>query len=423
MHDAITAEPATVTGSIGTRAARKQLNRAVRQADGWSADAVAESLFARLFTGLVYAQIWEDPAVDMEALQIAPGNRVITIASGSCNALSYLVADPARVEAVDLNPAHVALGRLKQAAISGLPDAETLFRFLGAADRPGNTKLYDRSIALLLDEPSRRYWESSSLFRRPTISVFERGLYRRGLLGRFIGFGHRLARFYGVDPAEMMKAGSLAEQRAFFEERLAPLFDKPLIRWITNRKWSLFGLGIPPKQHEALVGESAGMAAVLRERLEKLACDFPIADNYFAAQAFGRRYDKEGPLPPYLMPANHTLMRERVDRYSIACASLTDVLAVKPHASVDRFVLLDAQDWMSDAQIDELWREITRSAAPGARVIFRTAGAASVLPGRIVDSTLARWRYEEVASRDLHARDRSSIYGGFHLYVLEDQTR
>jgi S-adenosylmethionine-diacylglycerol 3-amino-3-carboxypropyl transferase len=116
-------------------------------------------------------------------------------------------------------------------------------------------------------------------------------------------------------------------------------------------------------------------------------------------------------------------MRERVGRYSIACASLTDYLAVKPYASVDRFVLLDAQDWMSDTQIDELWREITRTAAPGARVIFRTAGEESVLPGRIAGETLVRWRYEEEASRDLHARDRSSIYGGFHLYVLEDRSK
>ena len=33
--------------------------------------------------------------------------------------------------------------------------------------------------------------------------------------------------------------------------------------------------------------------AVLRERVERLACDFPIQDNYFAWQAFGRGYDLE----------------------------------------------------------------------------------------------------------------------------------
>ncbi len=41
------------------------------------------------------------------------------------------------------------------------------------------------------------------------------------------------------------------------------------------------------------------MALVLRSRLEKLACGFPLTDNYFAWQAFGRGYsgnEETGPL-------------------------------------------------------------------------------------------------------------------------------
>jgi S-adenosylmethionine-diacylglycerol 3-amino-3-carboxypropyl transferase len=82
-------------------------------------------------------------------------------------------------------------------------------------------------------------------------------------------------------------------------------------------------------------------------------------------------------------------------------------------------VLLDAQDWMSDAQLAALWREITRTARPGARVIFRTAAEPSLLSGRLDPQLLGRWRYEATASLAFTARDRSAIYGGFHLYVLE----
>ena len=31
---------------------------------------------------------------------------------------------------------------------------------------------------------------------------------------------------------------------------------------------------------------------------------------------------------------------------------------------------------------------------------------------------LGPWRYEAERSAELHARDRSAIYGGFHLYRL-----
>ena len=74
---------------------------------------------------------------------------------------------------------------------------------------------------------------------------------------------------------------------------------------------------------------------------------------------------------------------------------------------------------MTDAQLNTLWQEITRTARPGARVIFRTAAEPDLLPGRVDDPVLSRWRYEADISRNLTARDRSAIYGGFPLYVFE----
>ena len=101
-------------------------------------------------------------------------------------------------------------------------------------------------------------------------------------------------------------------------------------------------------------------------------------------------------------------------------ASLIDHLAAQGPASLDRYILLDAQDWMNDGTLTRLWREITRTARPDARVIFRTAAEPSLLPGRVPDAILGRWDYAEETSRALTARDRSAIYGGFHLYILKD---
>jgi S-adenosylmethionine-diacylglycerol 3-amino-3-carboxypropyl transferase len=53
---------------------------------------------------------------------------------------------------------------------------------------------------------------------------------------------------------------------------------------------------------------------------------------------------------------------------------------------------------------------------PGAKVIFRTAGTETILPRMLAPDLLEPWTYEETRSRDLHTRDRSAIYGGFHLY-------
>ena len=95
---------------------------------------------------------------------------------------------------------------------------------------------------------------------------------------------------------------------------------------------------------------------------------------------------------------------------------MTATLAERPAASLDGFVLLDAQDWMTPEQLAALWTQLGRTAAPGARVIFRTAAADSPLEAVLPPELLDGWTYEAQRSRDLHARDRSAIYGGFHLY-------
>jgi S-adenosylmethionine-diacylglycerol 3-amino-3-carboxypropyl transferase len=52
-------------------------------------------------------------------------------------------------------------------------------------------------------------------------------------------------------------------------------------------------------------------------------------------------------------------------------------------------------------------------------VIFRTAADEPLLPGRLNTDILDLWRKDEARSAALHARDRSAIYGGFHLYHLK----
>ena len=399
----------------------KAVRGAVHRHEHLSKQGLLERAFTFAFRGLVYAQIWEDPEVDMEALAITPDSHVVTIASGGCNVLSYLTADPARITAVDLNTAHIALNRLKLTAAKHLPDYDAFHRFFGEANRRDNVAAYMEYVRPHLDETSRRYWEGREAIGRKRISGFASGFYKRGLLGNFIGVAHGMAKLYGVDPRVILEAKTIEEQRAIFEEKFAPFFDKKFVRWIIDQPASLFGLGIPPAQYESLASDDPdGMRAVLKRRLEKLACDFDLADNYFAWQAFGRGYGKgpEAPLPPYLTREHYSDVIARADRVEVRHVNMADYLESMPAGSLDRYILLDAQDWMTDGQLTRLWSEITRTAKSGARVLFRTAAAPTLLPGRVPDAILGEWDYRADESLDYTARDRSAIYGGVHLYVF-----
>ena len=357
------------------------LSGAVHQHGRLSIQGSLERAFTFAFRSMVYAQIWEDPDVDMAALEITPHSRIVTIASGGCNILSYLTANPAQIYAVDLNATHVALVNLKLAAARHLPDHATFFQFFGNANTKANVRLYDTLLASRLDHETRDYWEGRELSGRRRITRFARNLYSFGLLGRFISVGHLLARALGANPAIMMTAKNREEQIALFEKHLAPLFDKPIVKWTASQRASLFGLGIPPAQYDALCEHGAlQMSDVLHERVRRLATDFDLNDNYFAWQAFGRCYtqDGSGPLPPYLQKENFAAVKIRASRASVIKDNLITFLQQQPQASLDRYVLLDAQDWMDDDTLNALWREISRTAKPGARVIFRTAGRETI---------------------------------------------
>lgn len=403
------------------------LRAAIHRNKIFSRTGLSERAFTLAFRNLVYAQIWEDPVVDMEALAIQPSDHLVTIASGGCNVMSYLSARPAHITALDLNSAHIALNNLKRAAAQHLPSYASFFNFFGRADLRGNIKAYHQYISPHLDEATRRYWDGRGWNGQRRINMFAKGFYRYGLLGRFIGLAHGVARLNGCKPDAILNASGREEQRQIFNDYYAPVFDRRFVRWMIRQPASLYGLGIPPAQYTALAGGDNvtnvdAMAHVLRTRLEKLICNFDIKDNYFAWQAFSRGYENvpSASVPPYLEKRNFESVRCGSNRVDIRHQSVTQFLRSSGRSSVDCVVLLDAQDWMNDEELTDLWSAITFAAKPGARVIFRTAADERLLPGKVGENILARWTYHESRSRELHALDRSSIYGMFHLYSLSE---
>src|SRR5262249_49009505 len=148
----------------------QRLRQAVHRHKPISKHGIQERLFTLAFSGLVYPQIWEDPVVDLEALKLAPGEHLVAIASGGCNILSYLTAAPVQVTAIDLNPAHIALNKLKLAAAQHLPDYPAFHRLFAEADAHANVMAYFEHIRPHLDEKSRRYWESRNRIGRRRIA-------------------------------------------------------------------------------------------------------------------------------------------------------------------------------------------------------------------------------------------------------------
>ena len=114
------------------------------------------------------------------------------------------------------------------------------------------------------------------------------------------------------------------------------------------------------------------------------------------------------------------MLKNNISKLSIEQNNIVDVLRSAPGNSVDSVILLDAQDWMSDDEIYTLWIEITRTARQGAKVIFRTAGVASPIDSILTADLANKWQRNNVKSDYLWSKDRSGIYGAFHLYEFQN---
>ncbi len=402
---------------------------AVKQKDSSKKQSVLQKLFAVWFDAFVYNQIWEDPRVDLQALQLNEDSRVLTISSGGCNALNYLIENPASAVAVDLNRHHIFLLNLKISALKFLPNYEDFFNFFGFGKHAGNVENYKKFIAPNLDESTKQFWNGNgffgNLFNGDRINYFANdGLYEHSRNGYFMRFFHTFARLLGCRTDEILKADSLAEQEKIYQQHIAPFFDLFVIKVIGKMPVTMFGLGIPPQQYDELRRDLAAGGSVIdiyRERAKRLACDYPIGENYFAWQAFGRKYDTENrqAVPEYLKEKNYETLKANVNRLQTKIGSITEEIKQNPIGTFNRFVFLDAQDWMNSEAMTELWQAIAQKAESGSRIIFRTAGATSPIEKNLPTDLQSKFNYRQEFSQELFKQDRASIYGGFHLYILK----
>ncbi len=404
--------------------------KAVKNEKSPAKQKILQKLFAVWFDAFVYNQIWEDPHVDLKALAIDKNSRVLTISSGGCNALNYLLADPESVTAVDLNRNHIFLLNLKIAALKFLPEYEDFFAFFGYGKSEKNIENYQNFIAPKLDVETKRFWESRSLTGKirnlKRIDFFRKGgLYEHSRNAYFLRFFHKFARLFGCKPEEILKAKTPKEQEKLFEKHIAPFFDSFVIKTIGKMPVTMFGLGIPPQQFNELkndLTDGGNIIEIYKNRTKKLAVEYPIYENYFAWQAFARKYDTENrvALPDYLKEENYEKLKANAGRIETKIGSVTDEIKVNEKGMFDRFVFLDAQDWMNAEMITELWQAIAEKCEPGARIIFRTAGANSPIEKNLPENLHKKFIYEKEFSSELFKQDRASIYGGFHLYKLAE---
>lgn len=361
---------------------------------------------------LIYNTCWEDPRADRALLDVGPGSRIAMITSAGCNALDYLLDDPAEIHCIDMNPRQNALLDLKIAALAKLDHAD-LFALFGRGRHPAIRRLYRDALRPCLQAASAEYWD-----RR--LHWFDGGgrgsFYFRGASGDVAWTLRRLLR--SLRPGlhrrllELFESPDLETQRTRYRA-IEPRLFGPLMRLLLRQPATLSLLGVPRAQRDLILnGYPGGVSGYVQDRLRHLMSEVPVQENYFWRLYLHGEYSADC-CPNYLREEHLPTLRAGIERVHLHTASFSDFLAGHPEPFT-HFVLLDHQDWLvahDPAGLEREWRLILERSAPGARVLMRSAApAVSFLPA--VAQQGLRQRSDPGG---WHLRDRVGTYGSMLL--------
>jgi len=348
---------------------------------------------------LYFAQVREDPVLEIEALAPAADRTLVVVGSGGCTALSLLAGGAGRVVAVDLNRVQNLLTDLKAAAVAEL-EPPVPVAFLGGAPMPADERraCYDR-VKGRLGAGARDWWDAHP-------RSIERGVINVGVTERFIA-GVITAVRWGIHPPRrirrLLACQTLEQQQQFYEREWNTPRWRLLFALLLNR--AVFRKTYHPAFFEHV--ENASFARHFRTLAEHALTEVPISTNYFVHHMFTGSYPVgvPGGLPPYLDPESAAVVTPALDRLTLVDGGYTTYLRTRPEASVHGFALSNILEWFTPQQTDELFTEVVRTAAPGARLVFRNFVGWTEVPDR--------WRAKVVEDRArgdaLIARDRSAV--------------
>ena len=354
-----------------------------------------------VFGDILYSQCWEDPSLDRAAFSITPSDTVFSITSGGCNVLTFLLDNPQKVIALDINPYQNYLLDLKMAAFKQL-EYKDLLEFVGVRDSQRRAALYGQ-VRSALQHASREYWDAQT-------SKIERGIIH---CGRYEGYMRLLRRW-----VERVMGRSLVEQ--FFEVE-STVQRRTLFRnqW-DNIWWRLFTRVFLSRTTMSLLfdkaffqylDESFSFGKHFAERIERAMTQLPMKENYFLSYILLGRFYSEDHLPPYLRKENYTTIRGGLDRVEIVCDTCEHYFLTQPASSISKFNFTNIFEWMALEAFGHLLRETYRVACDGAVLTYRNLLVSRERSGNLAHMILPR--YGEAAR--LHERDLSFIYKSYRV--------
>ncbi len=355
------------------------------------------------FSGIRYAQCWEDADILLEGLDVQPGDTCLSIASAGDNTLALLSKQPARVIALDMSAAQLACLELRVAAYRTLAHGE-LLELMGSRPSTRRADLYRRCRNQLTWEV-RRFWDARNSEIAAGIGgagKFERyfALFRQSVLP--LVHSH-------ASIACLLHGGTHKERHVFYEQQ-----------WDTWRWRAMFHLffsravlgckGRDPRFFQYVEGSVADrLLARVRQGLTEVN---PVQNPYIQWILTGHHTTA---LPYALRAENFEAIRANLDRLEWRRSSLEDFLSSADQSSIDHFNLSDVFEYMSEENYIRLLEQLVRVGRPAGRLAYWNMLVPRSRPAALASSLRSHARL----AQSLHQRDKACFYSAFIIEEIQ----
>ena len=349
-------------------------------------------------SGIVFTRAWEDDRLDLAALAITPGERVLCIAAAGDVPLALAAAGAGDVTAVDLSDAQLHLTALKIAAASLDPDERYRWFEVGrVADPVGR---YRRTIRPLLAPDDADFWDAH-------IGAFEDDFHRHAGVGRsFAWFGRGLRLIVPSLARRIEGFDDPVEQQRWWRSNVQPRLFGPLTHWMARHTRVLSPLA--PNGHELRRMRDGGYSRAIAGRIDGVLGRTLARRHPWWRPAFSGRVADPGDGAGWLDPAVAARVAESAGVVRLVRGDLAEVLAAMPAGRFDAATVSNVPDWLDPAGVTGLTKALARAVRPGGRVLVR-----SILP----DGGLGTHPQFAAApgSEDLIKAERTALYGRVEL--------
>lgn len=342
---------------------------------------------------ILYTTSDEDSQSELQALEIEPSDRVLSVTGSGCRTLNLLLGRPDRLVSVDANPLQNFLLELKVEAMRVLSHEEYV-GFLGVRQDRTRLKTYS-SIRGRLSAEARAFWDFNE-------QVLEAGVvfngahetyYRRIVSPLILSLRrdkvNRLFAFTDID-----------QQRDFYHREWDNLWWRTAIRALARPTVFRALLGDPSYYRFVEMPEPVG--DYLFRRLEHTLTTRLARENHWLALLCYGYYVNEEAVPLYLNARYYDSVKAGLDGLEVETVLLQDYLARQAPGTFTKYSISDVSGWVDAPLFERIMLDVVRTGRPGARFCYRNFLTKRPIPKSLGENVVARRGIaEELAYRDL----------------------